>query len=752
MSQDAKLFSRGKVQELRAELQTDKKDKGFQRKKNTLKKVVANMTMGNDMSPLFSDVVQCMGIQILEIKKMVYLYLINYSRSKPDLVQYAMEGFLSDCNDRNPLIRALAIRTMSYIPVPAVHRAILDPLRHCLKDSDPYVRKTSAICVAKLFTHDRKLVEKEGFVNSLRDLLADSNSTVIANAVAALTEISEKSENIQLRLNLTIANKLVAALGECSEWGQTYIIEALMYYVPEGSGDAEILAERLAIRLQHSNSAVVLTTIKVIIYLMNYMADLTVLEAMCKRMSASLITLLSSGYEVQYVALRNILLIIQRRPSVLKNQVKVFFCKYTDPIYVKLAKLEIIYRLANEQNFEQVLAELAEYASEVDVDFVRKAVRSIGRLAIKISCASDRCIAVLLELVATKINYVVQEAIVVIKDIFRKYPNQYEGIIGSLCQNLDALDTPEAKSSMIWIIGQYADRIENSEDLLDDFLYTFLEEPVEVQLALLTATVKLFIKRPTAGAELVPKILKWATEEVDNPDLRDRGYIYWRLLSTNPAAAKDIVMSEKPSISTESEAMDRGVLDRLLLQTGTLSSVYHRSPEVFIRNTKPKYLTDSPALNSAAKQSYHESLSISTRKPPPILRTSTVPKPEIETSSSMMNRPESSTRSQTMPVLLDSQPPPILGVKPSLSQLKEHEIQHGTKSEEEISEEMEMGMRSASSMNESTTRRESEVMMVNDDPYAALGSLDPTGFYGASAYQTDVPLPLSHQLVESQLD
>lgn len=34
---------------------------------------------------------------------------------------------------------------------------------------------------------------------------------------------------------------------------------------------------------------------------------------------------------------------------------------------------------------------------------------------------------------------------------------------------------------MIWIIGQYADRIENSDVLLDDFLYTFLEEPVEVK-------------------------------------------------------------------------------------------------------------------------------------------------------------------------------------------------------------------------------------------------------------------------------
>jgi vesicle coat complex subunit len=45
---------------------------------------------------------------------------------------------------------------------------------------------------------------------------------------------------------------------------------------------------------------------------------------------------------------------------------------------------------------------------------------------------------------------------------------------------------------------------------------------LQVQLALLTATVKLFIKRPVAGQELLPRVLKMATEEADNPDLRDR--------------------------------------------------------------------------------------------------------------------------------------------------------------------------------------------------------------------------------------
>lgn len=133
-----------------------------------------------------------------------------------------------------------------------------------------------------------------------------------------------------------------------------------MYYVPQEPGDAEMLAERIAPRLQHANSAVVLTCVKVIMYMMNYMRNEADVSAFCRKLSPPLVTLLSSGPEVQYVALRNILLVIQRRPEVLRNDMKVFFCKYNDPIYVKLAKLEIIFRLANPQNVDQVLSELKE--------------------------------------------------------------------------------------------------------------------------------------------------------------------------------------------------------------------------------------------------------------------------------------------------------------------------------------------------------------------------------------------------------
>jgi AP-1 complex subunit beta-1 len=123
-------------------------------------------------------------------------------------------------------------------------------------------------------------------------------------------------------------------------------------------------------------------------------------------------------------------------------------------------------------------------ASEVDVEFVRKAVRAIGRCAIKIEKAAERCIQLLLDLIQTKVTYVVQEAIVVIKDIFRKYPGKYESIIATLCENLETLDEPEAKASMIWIVGEYAERIDNADELLKSFLENFHDESTQVRLFL----------------------------------------------------------------------------------------------------------------------------------------------------------------------------------------------------------------------------------------------------------------------------
>jgi len=45
---------------------------------------------------------------------------------------------------------------------------------------------------------------------------------------------------------------------------------------------------------------------------------------------------------------------VPSRPEILKQEIKVFFVKYNDPIYVKLEKLDIMIRLASQANIAQV--------------------------------------------------------------------------------------------------------------------------------------------------------------------------------------------------------------------------------------------------------------------------------------------------------------------------------------------------------------------------------------------------------------
>jgi len=585
---DAKFFTshkRGEVAEWREEINSTDKDV----QKNAIKRIIANMSIGKDVSMLFPDVVNRAQTNDVELKKLVYLYLLNYARSQPELTILAVNTFVKDSADPNPLIRALAVRTMGCIRVEKITEYLCDPLQRTLVDEDPYVRKTAAICVAKLHDINPTLVEDRGFIDQLKELLADSNPMVVANAVAALTEIRDASSSPGdiFQLNANNVYKLLAALNECTEWGQVFILDALASYAPSDAQDASGVIERVTPRLQHANCAVVLSAVKVILSQMSFIHDETETAKLVKKLAPPLVTLLSAESEIQYVALRNINLITQKYPAMLRGEIKVFFCKYNDPIYVKQEKLETMVKLSCPENIDMVLLEFKEYATEVDVDFVRKSVRAIGRCAISIEAAAERCVSILLELIGTKVNYVVQEAIVVIKDIFRRYPNQYEGVIGVLCDSLDTLDEPEAKASMVWIIGEYAERIDNAEELLEAFLDTFLEEAAEVQLQLLTATVKLFLKKPSSGPQrLIQTVLNQATAETDDPDLRDRAYVYWRLLSSDPEAAKDVVLAQKPTIKDDRNVFDPDLLQELLKQIGTLSSVYHKLPSTFVPNVR----------------------------------------------------------------------------------------------------------------------------------------------------------------------
>jgi len=583
---DGKYFATTKKGEI-LELSVDLNDTDKEKVKDAVKKVIAAMTLGKDVSSLFPDVIKSMATQDIELKKLVYLYIINYARSQPEKAILVVNMFQKDAKTHpNPLVRALAIRTLGCIRVDRIMEHIVNPLQHALQDPDPYVRKTAALAVAKLYDMNPELTEECGLVDALRKLLDDSNAMVLANAVGALTEMSESAERDFLQLTKSSIVKMLTAINECSEWGRVFLLDMLAKHDPDSESTAIDVSERVTPQLNHANPAVVMSAVKLIIKYLEFINTQNAKQKMCKKLAPPLVTLLSGEPEIQYVALRNVNLIVQKYPQILSNEMRVFFCKYNDAPYVKIEKLETMIKLANERNIEQVLAELKEYAQEVDVEFVRKAVRAIGRCAIKLEAAAQRCISVLMELVANRADYVVQEAVIVIKDIFRRYPGKYEKVIAQLRENLETLDEPEAKASMIWIIGEYADRITDAAERLQFFVDSFEEEPLQVQLQILTAAVKLFLKNPKSSKELVQKVLNIATERSDNPDLRDRGYVYWRLLSANPQAARDVVLAERPEISCDTFQIDDDYLARLMANISTLASVYHKPPEAFVKNYK----------------------------------------------------------------------------------------------------------------------------------------------------------------------
>ena len=91
--------------------------------------------------------------------------------------------------------------------------------------------------------------------------------------------------------------------------------------------------------------------------------------------------------------------------------------------------------------------------------------------------------------------------------------------MGELFNNLKCLDEPEAKSSCIWIIGEYVDSIDNAPQILQGYLESFHDETQQVQLSILNACVRLYLTRPNDGQPILKQIFK-VIEEVENPDLR----------------------------------------------------------------------------------------------------------------------------------------------------------------------------------------------------------------------------------------
>ena len=146
-----------------------------------------------------------------------------------------------------------------------------EPLRKTLRDESPYVRKTAAICVAKLFDLNPVLCLENGFLESLQELIGDPNPMVVANSVTALAEINEAApETKALQITPNTLRKMLMALNECTEWGRVSILSTLADYRAADMKESEHICERVSPQFQHVNASVVLAAVKVVFLHMKY--------------------------------------------------------------------------------------------------------------------------------------------------------------------------------------------------------------------------------------------------------------------------------------------------------------------------------------------------------------------------------------------------------------------------------------------------------------------------------------------------
>ena len=563
------------------ELQDGLNSMKIEKQKDAMKQIIASMTVGKDVSMLFPHVVKCIRTKNIELKKLVYLYLINYAKVKPDLIFLAVASFNTDARvGESPLIRGLAIRTMGCIRVQTIGSYLCEILTACFKDADAYVRKTAALCVAKLYGTSPTLVKENGFVNILHDLLKDSNAIVIANALTALNEISILSGVNQLQIKSKVLKRIIQAIPEANEWGQVEILDALVLFTPKKSSQAEDIIEGVLPRLSHANPSVVLSAIKVILKFMDHIDNIDKVRNYCKKISNSLMSVMMASPEIQYVLLRSLHAIVQKRPMLLDKDFKFFFVQYNDPIYVKLEKVDILYKLCDNKNFEAIIKEFTSYSlTEINAELIHKSIRYIGFIGYKFEKSLDLCVDSINKILVNNNEEAITEGLIVARDLMRKYKGRALELIKKINVDLiNSVSDPKAKSAAFFIIGEFCTRIPNSTEIISHFVDGFSNDDMvsTIKLQILNAAVKNFVNKPEEGEEIVKICLQKGAEESENPDVRDRAYIYWRLLETDPDIAKDMMISEKPpfEFNDDDNLIDSETVDDLIENMTNVSSVY----------------------------------------------------------------------------------------------------------------------------------------------------------------------------------
>lgn len=558
-------------------------------KRDLFKKVISYMTIGIDVSAVFGEMVMCSATSDIVLKKMCYLYVGNYAKVNPDLALLTINFLQRDCKDADPMIRGLALRSLCSLRVANLVEYLVGPLGSGLKDNSSYVRIVAVMGVLKLYHISASTCVDADFPQTLKHLmLNDSDTQVVANCLTALQEIwsaeastsEEASREREALLSKPVVYYFLNRIREFSEWAQCLVLDLAAKYVPSDNNEIFDIMNLLEDRLQHANGAVVLATIKLFLQLTLSMAD--VHQQVYERIKAPLLTLVSSGSpEQSYAVLSHLHLLVMRAPYIFSSDYKHFYCQYNEPSYVKKLKLEMLTAVANESNTYEIVTELCEYAANVDIPIARESIRAVGKIALQqydVNAIVDR----LLQFLEMEKDYVTAEALVLVKDLLRKYPQWSQDCI-AVVGNISSknVQEPKAKAALIWMLGEYSQEMHDAPYILESLIENWDEEhSAEVRLHLLTAVMKCFFKRPPETQNALGAALAAGLADF-HQDVHDRALFYYRVLQHNVSVAERVVNPPKQAVSVFADTQSSEIKDRIFDEFNSLSVVYQKPSYMF---------------------------------------------------------------------------------------------------------------------------------------------------------------------------
>ena len=579
---------KGEVVELLKLLTNPNTEHNPQKKKDVVKRVIAYMTLGVDVSKLFYEMVKVSITDDIVMKKMVFLYIVNYAHQIDQGAFLAINTFLRDMKDPNPKVRGLALRMLCSIKFKGVYEYFANALYDSLKDAHPYVRKTAVTALLKVYHLNPKLITDKD-IDLLYEMIGDKDPLVVMNVLFVLGEILKKEGGIVLSNKMV--NHLLNIFNQLNEWGQVTVLSLLSKFTPKDQQQMFDIMNILEEYLRTSSGAIVLGVTKVFI---NFTKDNEVLyPQVIKRLRDPLMTLLSgcaiqNTPEIEYTILCHIyFLILKGGRETFSELYKRFYAEYEEPLYIKKIKLKILVQIANDTNYSDILNEFEEYVNEKSTNFGKYAIKKIGDLALRVDSSLQSVVDILKKLISQQIDYIVAESFCILRDLTRRYPSLINEFINSIENSIQIISNePKGLSALIFLIGEYGNKIENAPYILE-YLSKLEIHNNEFAYSLLLSGCKLFFKSPGEMQVILGKIFELILTNYKDVDLRDRVYYYYNLMKKDIKLAEYIICGEPNIVDYYYSEFDDEYIDQIFSEFNSLSIVYRKPEEKFV-----KYIPD----------------------------------------------------------------------------------------------------------------------------------------------------------------